>query len=147
MLQKELLDLVDELNIDEVFARLDKAGIRHPLLSQLRREFIAGRAAFDFYDRLKTALRTEVDLSVGSNTPPPPPTDPKKLLRQGKVGQAIELLLAQLESTDQENTIILLSGRWNSLQRKVNGGLVGHEQATLETNQITAALLDLLGPR
>jgi hypothetical protein len=146
MLQKELLDLVDELNIDEVFARLDKAGIRHPLLTQLRREYVAGKAAFDYYDRLKTALRSEVDLSVGGSTPPPPPADPKKLLSQGKVGQAIELLLAQLAGPDHD-TVILLSGRWHGLQREVQRGLLSHEQATLQTNQITAALLDLLGRR
>lgn len=54
---ERILDLIDEAEIAQVFEELDKAGVVTPLLSQLKKEFISGKTDFDFYDRLKTAVR------------------------------------------------------------------------------------------
>lgn len=59
MLQK-ILSLIDEANIAEAFAEIDRMDIKSPSISQLKREFILGDKRFDFYDRLKMAVKNEV---------------------------------------------------------------------------------------
>jgi Leucine-rich repeat (LRR) protein len=56
ILQK-ILSLIDKAEIAEVFEELEKAGIVTSEISQLKKEFISGKADFDFYDRLKTSVR------------------------------------------------------------------------------------------
>lgn len=59
MLQK-ILSLINNANIAEAFAAIDKANIQSPSIAQLKREFILGEKRFDFYDRLKMAVKSEV---------------------------------------------------------------------------------------
>lgn len=59
MLQK-ILSLIDNANIAEAFAEIDRMNIKSPSISQLKREFILGDKRFDFYDRLKMAVKNEV---------------------------------------------------------------------------------------
>lgn len=59
MLQK-ILSLINNANIAEAFAAIDKANIQSPSIAQLKREFILGEKRFDFYDRLKMAVKNEV---------------------------------------------------------------------------------------
>ncbi len=59
MLQK-ILSLIDNAEIAEAFAEIDKANIQSPSIAQLKREFILGDKRFDFYDRLKMAVREEL---------------------------------------------------------------------------------------
>lgn len=51
---QKLLNLVDNIAIPEFFEETQKLRIIKPLLADLRKEFIAGKADKDFYDRLKT---------------------------------------------------------------------------------------------
>jgi tetratricopeptide (TPR) repeat protein len=51
---QKLLDLVDDTQIHEFFEEMQKLRIIKPLLADLRKEFIAGKADKDFPDRLKT---------------------------------------------------------------------------------------------
>lgn len=88
-----------------------------------------------------------VPSSPGAN--PPAPTSVKaraqKLVAEGKTGQALELLIdtPTLDSTDQ-NTVFLLSGRQNALDRKIRNGSISEENAQLEQNKINDAVLSLL---
>jgi Leucine-rich repeat (LRR) protein/GTPase SAR1 family protein len=60
----QILNLIDEVKISEVFEQLDKAKIVTPSLSQLKKEFISNsNKSFDFYDRLKTAVRSLKDIN------------------------------------------------------------------------------------
>lgn len=59
MLQK-ILSLINNASIAEAFAEIDKMNIQSPIISQLKREFIMGEKRFDFYDRLKMAVRNEI---------------------------------------------------------------------------------------
>ncbi len=59
MLQK-ILSLIDEAKIAEAFAEIDKTSIKSPSIAQLKREFIGGEKRFDFYDRLKMAVKNEL---------------------------------------------------------------------------------------
>jgi hypothetical protein len=59
MLQK-ILSLIDEVKISEVFTQLDNLNIKSPEINKLRQEFIHGGVGFDFYDRLKMAVKSEL---------------------------------------------------------------------------------------
>lgn len=76
MLQK-ILSLIDEVKINEVFTELDKANIQSPQINRLRQEFVHGRIDFDFYDRLKTAVRNELKVSQNSEQETMPINDSK----------------------------------------------------------------------
>jgi hypothetical protein len=54
---ERILNLINEVRIAEVFEELDRLDIRNNQLNQLRREFIAGNIGFNFYDRLRIAVR------------------------------------------------------------------------------------------
>lgn len=56
-LLQNILSLIDEAETAKVFEELDKANIENYSLSQLKKEFISGKVGFDFYDRLKMAMR------------------------------------------------------------------------------------------
>ncbi|TAH20360.1 MAG: hypothetical protein EAZ08_05830 [Cytophagales bacterium] len=69
MLQK-ILALIDEANINEVFTELDELNIKSPQINKLRQEFIHGGVGYDFYDRLKMAVKSELEKGNGSFTSP-----------------------------------------------------------------------------
>jgi hypothetical protein len=56
ILQK-ILDLIDKAEIAEVFEALDGLNIRNHQLNQLRQEFIHGNVGYNFYERLRMAVR------------------------------------------------------------------------------------------
>ena len=61
--KETLCRLVDELKFVEVFEELDKWEIQNTLLSNLRNEFIAGEAKYQYPDRLKVFIRNQKDKS------------------------------------------------------------------------------------
>jgi hypothetical protein len=79
MLQK-ILSFIDNANIAEAFAEIDKANIQSPSISQLKKEFIMGRTGFDFYDRFKMAVKNE--LKEENHTPNEINVSPSIDLRQ-----------------------------------------------------------------
>lgn len=68
----------------------------------------------------------------------------QKLVREDKTEKAIELLLDApgLDESDK-NTVFLLSGRQNALNRQIRNGTISEENARLEQNKINAAVLAL----
>jgi hypothetical protein len=65
----------------------------------------------------------------------------RSLISQGKLPQA--LALAQ-ENFPYENEFILLSGRFQRVERDARMGVIGRESYSLEHNQIVYSILDLL---
>ena len=45
---------------------------------------------------------------------------------------------------DQQNTVILLSQRWNSLKREERMGVINRSDATVANNRITMSILEVL---
>jgi hypothetical protein len=58
---QQIIELVNGTNILEVFEKIDKIDIKAPIISQLKKEYIYGNKGFDFYNRLKMAIRDELD--------------------------------------------------------------------------------------
>lgn len=72
--------------------------------------------------------------------------DLKRLVAQGKIKQVFTTL-SGLDEIDQDlqNQIILLQSRWNALQKDINLGLIDGSSAGVRSNQITNAVLSLIG--
>ena len=60
------------------------------------------------------------------------------LLTMDEIDSAVKAIQI---ATNSGNAIILQSSRWNSLQRNINNGTIGHENANLEKNRIVNGLL------
>ncbi len=75
------------------------------------------------------------------------PKDIKGQVTKGNHKKAIDMLLDLTDSLDEDlhSSAIMLAGRFNSLQRDQMSGLIDAQQANLRTNQITFALIHLLG--
>jgi len=69
----------------------------------------------------------------------------KMLIGNGKLGNAIELMLRYLKDKDEDlyNQFILLSSRNKSLKRQLNMGLLDSRSAQVQRAQITYSLLEI----
>ncbi|PHN02321.1 hypothetical protein [Flavilitoribacter nigricans] len=90
-----------------------------------------------------------------SDPAPEPPKSPSEVssmiqdlrnqVGRGKIKQVLEKMLElSQDDQDQQNTVILLSQRWNSLKREERMGVIGRSDASVTNNRITMSILDLL---
>lgn len=71
--------------------------------------------------------------------------DLRNQVGRGKIKQVLEKMLElSQDDQDQQNTVILLSQRWNSLKREERMGVIGRSDASVTNNRITMSILDLL---
>lgn len=64
---------------------------------------------------------------------------------KGQIKQVLEKMLDMTrDDQDLQNTVILLSQRWNSLKREERMGVIGRSEASVTNNRITMSILDLL---
>lgn len=70
----------------------------------------------------------------------------KALIASGKTAKAIERLLDLSESTDSgtHNMALQLSGRLSQLERKENMGTIAHQDANIERNRISNAVIEAI---
>ena len=65
---QELIELVQETNIAEVFEKLSDEGINTQELNHLKREFVHGNYPYTFYERLQTFINqiahTEIEVKL-----------------------------------------------------------------------------------
>ncbi|MFK7970882.1 MAG: SEFIR domain-containing protein [Bacteroidia bacterium] len=69
--------------------------------------------------------------------------DPKALIANGKLDEAISLMLESAEG-DEATDLIMLQGQLNSLKKKERAQIIANDDATLERNQIAYAVLGML---
>ena len=62
------------------------------------------------------------------------------LISNGKLKKAINAMLEQ----GIENDVVLLSSRYNSITKQMNGGIISSEKYQIEINRITNSLLAIL---
>jgi hypothetical protein len=69
----------------------------------------------------------------------------RELVVKGRIKQVLEKML-ELTAGDQDlqNTVILLSQRWNSLKREERMGVINRSDATVANNRITMSILEVL---
>ena len=68
----------------------------------------------------------------------------RTLMAEGEIGEAIEQLLANYQGSKHENTIILQSSRYKSVQKERDQGIIAGEAANIEIARISNALLNLI---
>ena len=68
----------------------------------------------------------------------------KQLIAENKTKAAIQHLLLLLKEADQNNAVVMQSGKFENLKSKLSQGIISHENATLEYNQINYALIQLI---
>lgn len=66
------------------------------------------------------------------------------LIAEGKLKEALDKMKSSFRNTPEFKEIILLAGRLQNLQKKVNNKLLNHDQEEIARSQISIALLDLL---
>lgn len=62
------LAFIDEADIAQAFEEVGKAGVKNPILAQLKKEFMLGQQKHDFYDRLTAAIKEEKERLEQNNT-------------------------------------------------------------------------------
>ena len=67
----------------------------------------------------------------------------QQLIINGRMKEALDNLVQVLPAHHQ-NTVILLQGRLNGLESKVNMGIISSSDANIERNRITSSVLELL---
>jgi Effector-associated domain 11/CHAT domain len=67
----------------------------------------------------------------------------QQLIANGRMKEALKVL-GQILPSHQQNTVILLQGRFNGLESKEGMGIISGSEANIERNRITAAVLELL---
>lgn len=70
-----------------------------------------------------------------------------RLLGEDKIKQAINLLqqfAANERDADLQNTLVLLSSRFNRLNKRLIDGTIAEQQASIEQNRINQALLSIM---
>lgn len=71
--------------------------------------------------------------------------DLRDQVAQGRTKPVLEKMLdLSADDQDQQNTVILLSQRWNSLKREERMGVINRSEASVANNRITVSILDLL---
>lgn len=71
----------------------------------------------------------------------------KKLIGEGKLKKALEVSLEILKASQEDdlyNSLLLLSSRYNSLQRNETMGIISATESSKSKNQITYSLLSIL---
>lgn len=74
-------------------------------------------------------------------------TQIRNLIAQGKLKNAIEVSLEILKASQEDdlyNSLLLLSSRYNSLQRNETMGIISDTESSKSKNQITYSLLSIL---
>jgi hypothetical protein len=71
--------------------------------------------------------------------------DLRNQVGKGRIKQVLEKMLDMTrDDQDLQNTVILLSQRWNNLKREERMGVIGRSEASVTNNRITMSILDLL---
>ena len=68
----------------------------------------------------------------------------QKLIANDNIGKAIEELSKITENSELYNSIIMLSGRYQSLQSQINNNLITNTASNIEKAQISKSLLSIL---
>lgn len=68
----------------------------------------------------------------------------KDSLMQGDIADALSTFLQYNTESDTENTLIMLSGRWNRLRQEERNGTIARDDANLERAKISHAILDMM---
>ena len=63
---------------------------------------------------------------------------------QDEIAEALKLLFTNNKSSSKENTLILLTGRWNRVRKEQREGTSHRQDSMVELNRIKSAILDLL---
>jgi len=68
------------------------------------------------------------------------------LISTNKIKQALELILklSKNKDSDIQTQALMLSNRWNSLQKEINGGIISNENANISRNRIISAMLNFI---
>ncbi len=68
----------------------------------------------------------------------------KDFLIKGDIAKALSTFLQNNTDPDTENSLILLSGRWNRLRQEELSGIISREDANLEKAKIQHAILEMM---
>lgn len=72
-------------------------------------------------------------------------SDPRKLIAQGQLGKALEVLALKTKTNaDINGQILALQSRWSTLNAKIRAGTISTADEQLQRNQIVAAILDTI---
>lgn len=150
-----VLKLIDENQLSDAFNQLDgiSATPSNQIYHRLKQEYISGvyKTDVDYFSRLTTFVR-----SLATNNPPniivaPPSNFPKeetqRAIANGNLERAFGILTDFIRTNpdaDVESQLLMLNGRYKTNERNKNMGLIDFQDAGMENNKITAALLTLI---
>ena len=71
-------------------------------------------------------------------------TNVKQAIQKSDVKEALKLFAQHNQNSSIENTLIILTARWNRLRNSEISGIVSADNANIEKNRISYAVLSLL---
>ncbi len=145
---QSILNLINQYQIADAFAAIDRLGVKDAAYTRLKKEFISGaaRTDVDFIDRLKMMVSTlevpKLPIQAANMTS----KHIKNLIGNNKITQAInELTVIAQNNEDKEfeNQVLNLSRRYRKNENSNNMGMLSHSEYSLESIKITNSLLAL----
>jgi Effector-associated domain 11/CHAT domain len=145
---QSILKLINQYQLADAFAAIDKLGVQDAAYARLKKEFISGaaRTDVDFIDRLKMMVNTlEIPKTL---TQPKNMTSQsiKNLIGDNKITEAIKeltLIAENSEDKDFDNKVLNLSRRYKKNENSNNMGLLSYSDYLLEGAKIINSLLQL----
>ena len=110
---------------------------------QFQINFIS-RNISDFISELYARCQQRGILRKASASKLSPLAKAKQQVAKGALEQAIEILEEALSESALENNIMMISGRYRNWKRRKNSGVLREEEATVQENQISEDLLELI---
>lgn len=136
-----ILSLINQYEIAEAFLAIDALNLQDANYSRLKREYIAGKTDIDFIDRLITYVNS---LSPQNN---PLNMNHKEHLRKLIMNNQIKEAIAELSAATAENgqsdlndSLILLSSRWNRNEKSNLMGMMDKRDYDIEYNRVVNTL-------
>jgi hypothetical protein len=69
----------------------------------------------------------------------------KNQIADGKLSDVLETIIRRSKNDeDRKNTAYLQLGRWNSINREIDKGIVSRDNATIELNRIKSSVLKMV---
>jgi Effector-associated domain 11 len=68
----------------------------------------------------------------------------KNQIADGKLSDVLETIIRLSKDEDRKNTAYLQLGRWNSINRDIDKGIVSRENSSIELNRIKIAVLGMV---
>ena len=104
-----------------------------------------GDRRFDFYDRLKMAVRNEWKATTsGAPLPPPAISQKADLKRWVRTNKIAEVFAALHQVAPDNNDLSQLESRHHHNEETMRQGTIARSDHDLESNRIDSALLDLI---